>query len=206
MTHVSRDTSQMHTIEHHDRTETDPRTQRTRAAIADAARDLLEESGPDAVTHGQVATRARVSRTTVYKHHATRADLLRAAVDHVGKPFPHEPTGDLRTDLRSFVAHLVEDLTDDERALVFVTFLQRAIQDPEVGTVRDEMIRDATEHFAAMLRAGVRSGQIRADVDPELALAGLAGTFLFRRFMAGDAVDEAGADRIVEAFLDQHRP
>jgi AcrR family transcriptional regulator len=189
-----------------DRHDVDPRTERTRQAVVDAARDLLEASGPDAVTHGNVARRARVSRTTVYKHHGTRADLLRAAVDHVGKPTQRELTGDLEVDLRAFVAHLVEDLADDHRALVFATFMERSLQDPEVATVRDGMMCEATQHFHEMVRAGVESGRLRADLDVDLALAGLVGTFLFRRYLAGRPVDAAVADRVVSTFLEQNAP
>lgn len=189
-----------------DRHDVDPRTERTRQAIVDAARDLLEAGGPDAVTHGNVARRARVSRTTVYKHHGTRADLLRAAVDHVGEPTQRELTGDLEADLRAFVAHLVEDLADDHRALVFATFMERSLQDPEVATVRDGMMCEATQHFDAMVRAGVESGRLRADLDVDLALAGLVGTFLFRRYMAGRPADAAVADRVVSTFLEQNAP
>jgi AcrR family transcriptional regulator len=189
-----------------DRHDLDPRTERTRQAVVDAARDLLEASGPDAVTHGNVARRARVSRTTVYKHHGTRADLLRAAVDHVGKPTRHALTGDLETDLRAFVAHLVDDLADEHRALVFATFMERSLQDPAVATVRDEMMCEATEHFRAMVGAGVAAGRLRTDLDVDLALAGLVGTFLFRRYMAGRPVDAAVADRVVSIFLEQNAP
>jgi len=204
----------MHAIhpDHPDETErpeghdVDPRIERTRTAIARAARELLEEAGPDAVTHGRVATRARVSRTTVYKHHATRADLLRAAVDDVGKPFPQELSGDLRTDLRAFVGHLVDDLRDEHRALAFATFMERSLQDPEVAVVRDAMVRDATEHFAQMLRTGAEAGRLRRDLDVELVLAGLVGTFLFRRYLAGQPVDDDVADHIVDAFLEHLAP
>lgn len=179
----------------------DPRVERTRAAILDAARDLLMESGPDAVTHAHVATHARVSRTTAYKHYPTRGDLLRATIEHVGRPFPAELTGDFAADLRSFVADLVDDLGKDEHARAFITLMERAQHDPEIAAVRDGLVCDAEDQFRAMVTEAVDAGQLRADLDVEVAMGSLMGTFFFRRFMANDVVDPDYADRVVEHFL-----
>ena len=79
----------------------DPRTERTRRAIEEAARQLLDEGGPDAVTHVNVASTAHVSRTTVYNHWPSQADLLRDTIESLGKVMVgvDQLTGELRVDL-----------------------------------------------------------------------------------------------------------
>jgi AcrR family transcriptional regulator len=52
------------------------RSRRTRAALLDATRALLEEHGTESLTMAAVAERAGVSRRAVYLHFATRAGLL----------------------------------------------------------------------------------------------------------------------------------
>jgi AcrR family transcriptional regulator len=52
------------------------RSRRTRAALLDATRALLEEHGTESLTMAAVAERAGVSRRAVYLHFATRAELL----------------------------------------------------------------------------------------------------------------------------------
>ena len=187
------------------RTVLDPRTERSRLAILDAARELLQTDGPDAVTHAQVAAAANVSRTTVYKHHPTRADLIRAAIE-VGKPFGDQRTGDLRTDLSNFVGHLVEEFADDDKARAFAAFMERALSDPELAGVRDEMMCDGVDQFADLMRAGAAAGVLCADIDVDLALSGLVGTFIFRRFMTNQPVDEEVAGRVIDHFLEQYAP
>lgn len=49
-----------------------------RAALIEIAFELLRDGGPDQVTMGTVAERAKVTRTLVYKHFANREDLLGA--------------------------------------------------------------------------------------------------------------------------------
>ncbi|HEY3952777.1 MAG TPA: helix-turn-helix domain-containing protein [Streptosporangiaceae bacterium] len=59
------------------------RSRRTRAAVLDAARELIAERGFAATTMAAVADRAGVTRRAVYLHFATKADLLAALFDYV---------------------------------------------------------------------------------------------------------------------------
>ena len=58
----------------------DPRVVKSRETILSAARTLLQESGPAAVTHQRVAARAGVGRATVYRHWRTPELLLSASL------------------------------------------------------------------------------------------------------------------------------
>lgn len=62
---------------------TSPRARRTRAALLDATRELIEEQGFTAVTMAAVAERAGVTRRSLYLHFASRAELIAALFDHV---------------------------------------------------------------------------------------------------------------------------
>jgi AcrR family transcriptional regulator len=59
------------------------RSRRTRAALLDAARELIESGGFAALSMAAVAYRAGITRRAVYLHFATRADLVTALFDHV---------------------------------------------------------------------------------------------------------------------------
>lgn len=185
--------------------EVDPRTERTRHAIEQAARDLLHEGGPDAVTHVNVASAANVSRTTVYKHHPTRASLIRAAIE-IEDPFAVEFTGDLRTDLMAMIGHLVDDLADEEKARMFATFLERSYSDPELHHAADDMVCRGRQWLTHAIDHGVHSGQIREGVDPSYVMAGLIGTFLFRSLLSNEPVNREVAADVIDHFLAHHAP
>jgi AcrR family transcriptional regulator len=182
----------------------DPRIERTTAAILAAAFDLLIAEGTDGVTHGQVAAAANVSRTTVYSRFPRRADLLRAAIEEFGQPIPTELTGDTRHDLIALLADIVSDLADDERSRAIATMMERAQHDPTVAEVRDDLVCGGLDMFAAIVEAAVADGTIRDDIDVDLAMAGLVGTFLFRRFMVGNPLAADEVDRVVDDFLRCH--
>ncbi len=182
----------------------DPRVERTRSAVLTAAYDLLIADGPDAVSHGPVAAAAKVSRTTVYKHFPTRGELLRSTIEVMGKPVPSELTGDLRTDLQRLLSDLVADLADDQRTRAIAAMIERAQHDPTVAAVRDDIVCEGQEQFRTIVEHGIASGELRADIDADLAMSGLVGTFFFKRFMAGEPIDDDLAARAVDAFVANH--
>lgn len=51
------------------------------AALASVARELLEESGPEALTLRAIASRAGVSQPALYRHYRNKDDLIAAVVD-----------------------------------------------------------------------------------------------------------------------------
>ncbi len=55
--------------------------QKSRAALLAAARELMAESGPEALTVVAVAQRAGLNRSTAYQHFKSREQLLRAVGD-----------------------------------------------------------------------------------------------------------------------------
>ncbi|WP_433375167.1 TetR/AcrR family transcriptional regulator [Actinoplanes sp. CA-142083] len=69
----------------------------TRRALLDAAADLLDEGGPEAVTLREVGARAGVSRGAPYRHFADKDSLLTAVAAEAWDRLTDE-TRDLRTD------------------------------------------------------------------------------------------------------------
>lgn len=55
--------------------------QKSRAALLTAARELMAETGPEALTVVAVAQRAGLNRSTAYQHFKSREQLLRAVGD-----------------------------------------------------------------------------------------------------------------------------
>lgn len=186
----------------------DPRVERTRAAVIEAASDLLVAEGPGAITHANVAAAANVSRTTVYNHWPTREDLLRAAIDSVGRVTPDEGdlVGPIRADLDTLCDHLVDDLVDDQRAPMIANMMQRALVDPAIVNVRDEFLELFTSAFRVAIERAVERGELRADIDVRRSLASIVGSFLFARFMSSDGFDREYADAVLDEFVRVNAP
>lgn len=186
----------------------DPRVERTRAAVIEAAADLLVADGPEAITHANVAQVANVSRTTVYNHWPTREDLLRAAIESLGrvKPDERELVGPIRADLDTLCEHLVVDLIDEQRAPMIANMMQRALHDPEIVTVRDEFLERFEVVFRVALDRAIERGELRADIDVRRSIASIVGSFLFARFMSSGGFDRSYADAVLDDFVRVNAP
>jgi len=179
----------------------DPRIERTRAAAIEAAVELLNAKGIDGITHRTVAESARVSRTTVYRHWPTRADLLRATFETMVGPKHKEPTGHLRQDLIRFVDELAEHLRDVDQAKMFASIIERSQWDPVVAEVKRLMCSDGYDHLAAILENGLRDGEVRADLDLEIATDQLVGTVFTRCLISDRPIDTNFLERLIDEFL-----
>lgn len=61
------------------------RSRRTRRALLDGARAILEEEGAAALTMAAVAERAGVTRRAAYLHFPSRADVVASLFDHIAE-------------------------------------------------------------------------------------------------------------------------
>jgi AcrR family transcriptional regulator len=186
----------------------DPRVERTRAAVIEAASDLLVADGPGAITHANVAQAANVSRTTVYNHWPTREDLLRAAIDSVGRVTPDESelVGPIRADLGTLCEHLVVDLIDDQRAPMIANMMERALHDSTIVSVRDEFLERFEQAFRVAVDRAIDRGELCGDVDVRRSIASIVGSFLFARFMSNGGFDRSYADAVLDDFVRVNAP
>ncbi|RLE26661.1 MAG: hypothetical protein DRJ50_00375 [Actinobacteria bacterium] len=186
----------------------DPRVERTRAAIVEAAVEHLLAEGPGAVTHANVATSANVSRTTVYKHWPTRSDLLRSAIDAIRESTPPLAalTGHIRVDLELLFIHTIQGMVDNQRAPLIAIMMERSLHDPAVRSVRDSFMDEFEPVFQTIINTAIESGEIRADIDLDLALASIMGSFLFLRFMSPQEFEVELASRVLDEFVTSNSP
>ena len=89
------------------------RSRRTRAALLDAAREIVEERGLPALTMGAVAELAGVTRRSVYLRFESRTHLLTALFDHVNESedlaasvLPVRNAPDAATAIQAWAAHV----------------------------------------------------------------------------------------------------
>jgi len=96
------------------------RTARVRERILAATVELIARDGTDGFRYEEVAERAGVHKTSVYRNWPDRDELIiEALTRHAGREVPLADTGDLRADLVEFLLALAAELTTPVgRALV----------------------------------------------------------------------------------------
>lgn len=93
------------------------RTARVRESVLRAAGDALAEQGFDRLDLADVARRAEVGKTTVYRRWSTTTGLIADLLDDMAEQSsPRTRTGSLAEDLRANARLVLRTLTDPARA------------------------------------------------------------------------------------------
>ncbi|MYX03502.1 MULTISPECIES: TetR/AcrR family transcriptional regulator [unclassified Streptomyces] len=195
------------------------RSDRSRRAIHDAALALVTEVGYRRTTIEGIAARAGVGKQTIYRWWPSKAAVLmdafldlagRAAEDAgagsgagsggTGEPAPGIPdTGDLAADLKLVLRATVDELNDPALEAPTRALTAEGIVDAKLGAEFVHKLLDPQlALYVTRLRAAQEAGDVRADVDPRIALELLIGPLMHRWLLRTLPLTHAYADEIVD--------
>ncbi|HAS12529.1 MAG TPA: TetR family transcriptional regulator [Acidimicrobiaceae bacterium] len=184
------------------RAELDPRVLRTRRHVLAAARAVLVEEGWERVTVTRVADRSGYARTTLYRHWPQRLDLLRDLITDEVHLLHTVPTGDVRADLVAELEAFRVAITTTGLGRVMIAIGQQASDDGELAELSSAVRADGTRVLDEIITSAVARGELRAQLDPDVAVAQLVGPVLFRYlFDSHDDIDGAFVVTVVDLFL-----
>jgi len=179
-----------------------PRDCRIDDAVVDAAVETLAAVGFDRFSVEEVALRAGVAKTSIYRRFAGRDALLSAALQRLNDELPPVPEqGPVRDRLRA-VLDAVRSSCSTLRGPILDH--ANASGDPQVMTlVHDLVLEPRRRILVQIIEEGIASGELRADLDPHAAVACLVGPMLFLRTWGrfGRELDQP-VDRILSLVLE----
>lgn len=179
----------------------DPRAERSRQAILQAAAAIIEEEGYAAVSHQRVAERAGVGRATVYRHWGQLDDLLFDAVSSLRAPIFRSGSGTVREWLERELAHAGELFASPTVQHLIAILIDRGGGDTGFDAVRTELGRQADEQLAARLHEAVDTGELATSPDPTDLAARLLGPLLFRALLQSRPIDDNFVAEVVDRGL-----
>lgn len=176
------------------------RTARTRAAVLEAAAALLVEVPPSEVTVGQIAARAGVNETTIYRKWGTKEALLADVLMTLsGERLVAPDTGSLRGDLVAVIEAVATFLRTP--AGYALAYLGATAEDETSRGLRDAFWSDRFQRARVIFDRAVERGEI-ADADAAaLAYEALIGTLHFRILARRRPLDDDIAERLVDLIL-----
>lgn len=149
-----------------------------------AAMALLRAHGPSAVTVEAVAAASGVARTTIYRRHRDRADVLESALKELAAGHLVAPSPDVWSDMRDAIYLTITTFQENEGVGVFLGLVQTG--DPElVELIRNKLLRPRIAQAVRRLADGVEAGQVRVDADVEVATDLVLGAVAARFAHAG---------------------
>jgi AcrR family transcriptional regulator len=176
------------------------RSASTEQAILLAVLQLLPQVGYDRLSLDVVAHHARSSKATIYRHWASKADLVRDAIAQrlPAAAVPPKPTGSLSGDLVALMRQVVVSAQDAYELVVGLPPVV-GLHEEVVGAVRERAAETCRTHLRAVLdRDGV--GQITPEQCARLTT--LLGALVWdRMFTPHAALDDAFVVQTVDTVL-----
>ena len=154
-----------------------PRSQEADRAILTATAELLAERGLAAMSIEEVAARAGVGKTTIYRRWPSKGLLaLDAFVASFREEQPQPDTGTLRDDMLVTLRAWVQAVTQTPMGSMLTGLIAEAQHDPELrGAWRDRVLEPLRRQRRIMLDRAMARGEIAPSVDQEVVLDLLFG-------------------------------
>jgi AcrR family transcriptional regulator len=171
-----------------------------RTAVLRAAGDALAEEGFAHLDLADVARRADVGKTTVYRRWGTVtglvADLL---TDMAERSLPRTRTGELLGDLRANARLVQRTLTDPRQGALFKAVIAAATCDARTAEALHRFYDTRIGEWAPCVEEAIERGELPEGTDAREVIRAVSAPLYYRLLTSGDPLDEAAADRAAEA-------
>lgn len=172
------------------------------AAVHAATLALLEERGYDGMEIPEVAERAGVNKTSVYRRWPGKAELvLDVALARMRADVPTPDTGSLTGDLASLLRSVADVLNSPFAGGLLRVLMSRGANDP---VIRQQISAFWEERFAVsgqLVERAVRRRELPVGTNPRKLLEFASSPLYFRSLVVGVRVSDADIEEIVSRVI-----
>jgi len=173
-----------------------PRSAAADRAILDATREALAELGWGGLTMGDVALRAGVAKTTLYRRWPSKNELVVDAVAVLFDQLECADMGSLQADIEAVVAQFADLLTRPETQAALLALFAEGSRDPQLRRRIRERIVEPQKVLVQLGRANAQArGEMVPDPDEtsaceeiDIIFDTIAGTVEHRLLVSGEPV------------------
>jgi AcrR family transcriptional regulator len=180
-----------------------PRSARADEAIIEAVLDLMAGGTTiEALSMEAVAARAGVGKATIYRRWPNKESLIVDAIGSLKGPLPELTGESIREDLLALLRSTVK-VRASRAGRIMPCLIPELQRNPELQRQYRRIAEPRREQMREVLRRGVAEGQLRADLDIEVAAALLnAPMFVQNVLNWNPALDTAKLpEQIVDALM-----
>ncbi|MBP2055324.1 AcrR family transcriptional regulator [Streptomyces griseochromogenes] len=164
------------------------------------AGDTLAEQGFAHLDLADIARRAEVGKTTVYRRWGTVtglvADLL---TDMAEQSLPRTETGSLLGDLKANARLVQRTLADPRQGALFKAVIAAATCEAKTAEALHHFYDIRVKEWAPCVQQAIDRGEVPDGTDTHEVIRAVSAPLYYRLLTSGDRLDEAAADRAAEA-------
>jgi AcrR family transcriptional regulator len=179
------------------------RTAEVTRRINEAILELMAEGGIENCTFQNVAARAGVERSTLYRRNPDRWPTIMSAVIHLADRMTGTfDTGSFRTDLIGTLLNLANVLSSPLGPPLLS--VAAALQGGAAPGEAERFWKSRQERLAPMFEAAIGRGELPADVNRDELFAMAAGPIYFRKFIASQDIDDDFVRTVVDNICNRY--
>jgi AcrR family transcriptional regulator len=154
-----------------------------------------------------VATRAGVSKASIYRRWDSKEDLVIDVIGGLVIAADATSTGEIRSDLLQVLGRFGAFISELKAGSIFARLAGEVQAGSELGKhYAEAVILPRRAVIAGLITAAKERGELRQDLDVELAVDMLVGPVIIRNLMAAIRTGDYVADeKLVDALLDGWR-
>ncbi|MER5318841.1 TetR/AcrR family transcriptional regulator [Streptosporangium roseum] len=178
------------------------RTARVREAVLEATQNALVEHGFHGLTMDQIADRAGVGKTTVYRRWGGPIGLITDLMtDLADRSVAHADTGDLEADLLENATSVLDALTDPRLGATFQAMIAAATCDSAAAAALHEFYARRIGEWAHRVDLAVHRGELPAGTDAADVIRAVSAPLYYRAVVSREPIDSHVAARAVTVAL-----
>jgi AcrR family transcriptional regulator len=183
-----------------------PRNEAADREIIAATLRLLPQQGYDRLSVEAVAAEAGITRATIYRRYATKAELVCAALNAYPDTGSLEEPADVRTFLVTMLSAFREGVQQcDGIAICSSLYINRQAHPEMLDEFRRAVIDPRMGQMRSVLAEAAASGTVRADLDVEMIVDMLFGAGV-QRVLTGGVLAPEWPARAVDAVWPMLEP
>ncbi|MFJ3908862.1 TetR/AcrR family transcriptional regulator [Streptomyces vinaceus] len=178
------------------------RTARVRAAVLEATADVLAGQGFAHLDLADIARRAEVGKTTVYRRWGTVTGLVTdLLLDMAQQSLPRTETGSLLGDLTANARLVRRTLADPRQGALFKAVIAAAGSDPKAAEALYGFYAARVDTWAPCVEQAAARGEVPEGTDAHEVIRATSAPLYYRFLTTPFPLDEADADRAAQAAV-----
>jgi AcrR family transcriptional regulator len=172
-------------------------------AILGATMELLASEGFARLSIEGVAHRAGVGKPTVYRRWSSKAALVMDAFERAAPPIELPKDGTVRERLTVTLMEFCRNMRSGSIGKIMAGIVAELPSDPELAhAFRNAYLARRRRVVFELLQQGVDEGELRPDLDIELAADQLSGPFIVRKLVTGGSFGPDLVPKLVDYLFD----
>jgi len=171
-----------------------------REAVLRAAGEALAQEGFDALDLTEIARRAEVGKTTVYRRWGTPAALAADLLEDMAEQsLPRSDTGSLDEDLLANARLVVKTLTDPQQGRLFKALIAASLCNEQTAEALHRFYAVRVNEWAGCVVDAVTRGELPADTDAHAVVSAVSAPLYYAFLNTGRPLTEQDARRAAQA-------